>query len=208
MPGIGRCPSITSTCSTSPSAATRCPTPTQDSDPRTSIAQAQAAAAGVTVTVSSGDGGTANTIDSPVRPGRRHGFENGRRLRRSSSRFAQSHSRCVPVRPNNGWLGQQIADFSSAGFAQNLRTHKRISSVPPTRASPCATPNPAIYAVLHERQRRPVADLNVLGGTSEPRPFTAGVAALVIQAYRDTHGGAELRRRTSLVAHLITSTAE
>src|SRR5206468_905968 len=49
------------------------------------------------------------------------------------------------------------------------------------------------------------ASIQQFGGTSQSAPLTAGAAALVIQAYKDTHHGA--RPSPDLVKRLLTSTA-
>ena len=68
----------------------------------------------------------------------------------------------------------------------------------------CARTNTAIYLGCTNYAGEPT-NLESFGGTSESAPFIAGGAALVIQAYRQTHGGAS--PSPALVHQLLTSTA-
>ena len=49
------------------------------------------------------------------------------------------------------------------------------------------------------------ASIQNFGGTSQASPLTAGAAALIIEAYKNTHGG--VRPSPALVKQLLTSTA-
>ena len=66
------------------------------------------------------------------------------------------------------------------------------------------TPNLKLYEECFDFKNAP-SSLQSFGGTSESAPLIAGGAALVIQAYRDTHGGAT--PSPALVRQLLTSTA-
>ncbi len=59
----------------------------------------------------------------------------------------------------------------------------------------CST-NTAIYEECTNFAGQPTP-LQSFGGTSESAPFIAGGAALIVQAYRDSHGARRRPRRSS-----------
>ncbi|MEV0074563.1 S8 family serine peptidase [Amycolatopsis sp. NPDC050768] len=141
----------------------------------------EAVAAGVTVTASSGDAGITSTIGSPATDPLviSAGATTDNRL------YAQTTYAAFPF-SNGKWTSDNISALSSSGITQNGRT---IDLVAPGEGNwaDCA---PA-YAECRNFQTVPQpTDLESFGGTSESAPLTAGVAALVIQAYRGTHHGA------------------
>ncbi len=85
-----------------------------------------------------------------------------------------------------------------------VRPHDRLSA-----------PGEADWAVCDAAATSPAArpsnpshhfvEIQAFGGTSQSAPITAGVAALVIQAYRKTHGGTS--PTPAVVKQIITSTA-
>jgi subtilase family protein len=157
-----------------------------------------AVAAGTTVTVSSGDAGVTNTIGTPstdpnvISAG-------GSTTYRAPSQNGYGGFQFPGV---TGFLNNNISSFSSAGFEQDGQT---MSLVAPGELNwaLCSTDTSMYFeCVSLAGQPTPVQQT---GGTSESAPLTAGVAALVIQAYAKTHGGAV--PSPALVKQFITSTA-
>ncbi|MEA2169935.1 MAG: hypothetical protein QOF76_3235 [Solirubrobacteraceae bacterium] len=103
---------------------------------------------------------------------------------------------------SGGWLSSNVASFSSAGFTQGARTVDLVAGGQLGWA--LCTADPAIYGECFSYAGRP-SDLLAFGGTSEAAPEIAGAAALVIEAYRRTHGGHS--PAPALVERLLTSTA-
>lgn len=157
-----------------------------------------AVAAGVVVTTGTGDQGTANTIGSPasdpsaIAAGATTQFQH----------FAQTDRGGYQL-GGHGWVNNNIAEFSSAGFTQGGRT---LDLVAPGNESysPC-TADAAMYSDCSNFAGQP-SNIRYFGGTSESSPMTAGVAALVIEAYRQTHGGAS--PSPALVKQLILSNTD
>jgi Subtilase family len=172
--------------------------PDNESDP-TSLANQAAVQAGVVVVVSTGDAGTAGTLGSPstnpwsIAAGATTQF----RL------YAQTGFGAMALATNNGYLSNNISAFSSGGFSESGALTPSVVA-PGDLGWALCSPNTSLYTecVSFASTASPIEDF---GGTSESSPLTAGEAALVIQAYRSTHGG--VNPTPALVKEIIMSTA-
>ena len=148
------------------------------------IAQAddQAVAAGITVVEATGDAGVTNTtgeaatdpnvISAGASTDNRNYIQDGF----GGTRFPEVKS----------WSNDEISSLSSSGFDQRGRT---IDVVAPGESdwALCSTDQNE-FGGCGSLTGAP-AGVQSFGGTSQASPMTAGVAALVIQAYEKTHGG-------------------
>ncbi len=154
-------------------------------------ANSAAMAAGVTITSPSYDAGAESTIWSPstqpgvISVGASTAF-------RSYAQDGIGEYNQVNAR---GWVSDNISSLSSGGSTEGGRS---IDVIAPgdldwiaceSGTAACGNTN-----------------LTVSGGTSESGPLVAAVAALVIQAYRSTHDGAN--PSASLVRNIISSSAD
>jgi hypothetical protein len=165
------------------------------------IAQAdnQATAAGTTVVESTGDAGVTNTTSSAaddpnvIGVGASTTYEIDSQLGYGGFQFPGL----------TGYLNNKISSLSSSGFTQNGNV---LSAVAPGELNwILCSKDVAKYADCTNFAGAPTP-VSESGGTSESSPLTAGVAALVIQAYEKTHGA--VAPSPALVKQFITSTAD
>ncbi len=150
-----------------------------------------AMASGVTITSPSYDAGPEDTIWSPssepgvISVGASTAFRSY--AQDDIGEYNQVHAR--------GWVSDNISSLSSGGATEEARS---IDVVAPGDLDwvACQGDKPACGS----------GKIVVSGGTSESGPLAAAVAALVIQAYRSTHHGAN--PTVSLVRDIISSSAD
>jgi hypothetical protein len=172
------------------------PFPDSGTDPIT-LADNAAIAAGVTVVASTGDAGTTGTVGSPASDPRVIGvgasttFQSYIQDTTSGAQFS-----------DGTWVSDNISGLSSGGITQAARTPDLVA--PGDLNWALCTANTALYTECTNDVGSP-SPIQDFGGTSQSSPLTAGAAALVIEAYENTHHGA--RPRPALVKRLLTSTA-
>ena len=170
--------------------------PTDATDP-TALADDAAVAAGITVVSSSGDAGPTNTQGSPsvdpnvISAGATTTFRVQAQTGYAGTRnFATS------------WASDNASPISSDGVNDRGRVIDLVA--PGQDGWAICTPDPVRFANCSAFNGTP-SPIEDFGGTSESSPLTAGAAALVIEAYKNTHNGA--RPAPALVKQILTSTA-
>ncbi|HUA28161.1 MAG TPA: S8 family serine peptidase [Streptosporangiaceae bacterium] len=140
-------------------------------------------AAGVVVVESAGDSGSSGTVEAPADDPNviDVGGTNDLRLLAQADGYTK------------GWEDDNMTTLSSGGTA------------PDGRVVDLVAPGYLALAAAGAGQTPLPLPTEAFGGTSESAPFVSGAAADVIQAYRDTHGGAT--PTPAQVKQILTSTA-
>jgi hypothetical protein len=171
------------------------PYPDTNTDPF-SLANDAAVAAGVTVVNSSGDAGYGNTNDNP-------GSDPDIITAGASTTYrimAQTRNDLPGF--NGTWESDNVSAISSSGINEHGRVYDLVA--PGDEGWALCSSDTKTYLGCANYAGQP-STIQAFGGTSEAAPLVSGAAALVIEAYGKTHGGAKPTPAT--VKQILTSTA-
>jgi hypothetical protein len=142
---------------------------------------------GITVLASTGDAGITNTIGSPASDAKGIIAVGGTSSFRS---HAQVSEHGYQLGHDKGWENNNIATLSSTGFTSFGPNSVDVVAPGDSGWSDCSKDTSTFVRCANEFGVTSGAPpIELFGGTSESCPLAAGVAALVIQAYRTTHHG-------------------
>jgi hypothetical protein len=178
------------------------PIPDPGNDP-VSVFDAEAVAHGISVVASTGDAGTTNTIGGPAAASK------GIIAAAASTSFqinAQVSQHGYQLAGFKGWESNNVSAISSSGFT-DVGPNTVTVIAPGDGGWADCSPRTNIYLDCSDLFGRPgkTPPIEDFGGTSQSTPFTSGVVALVIQAYKGAHNGNAPSPAT--VKRIITSTA-
>ena len=176
------------------------PIPDTHDDP-VQLANEAAVAGGVVVVASAGDSGPTNTLDSPATNSSVIAVAGTTTLQvyRQTTRYDTQLS-------EGGWLSNNISALSSAGTSEFGARGPDVAAPGDRGWSLCSTNTAHFFGCADIDHGDNPPPIWAAGGTSMACPLTSGTAALVIQAYAQTHKGAH--PTPDLVKRIIVSTAD
>jgi subtilisin family serine protease len=176
------------------------PLPNTQDDP-VALADQAAVAAGVTVVASSGDEGPFNNIGSPATtPGVIGvGGTTTYQVYRQTTRYGTQLS-------PGGWENNNISALSSDGITEFGPSTVDVVAPGDRGWSLCSKNTKEFQGCADLDKGAAPPPIWAAGGTSASSPETSGTAALVMQAYANSHAGA--MPTPALVEHIIVSTAD
>ncbi len=172
------------------------PFPDTSDDP-ISLADNAAIAAGVTVVAGTGDSGTNGTVGSPASSPDMIGVGGT-----TSFQIYLQETGGGSQLSNGSWISNNISSLSSGGVTHSGGVNDLVA--PGDLGWALCTADLDLYEECTDDNGNP-SPIKEFGGTSQSSPLTAGAAALVIQAYRTSHGGDS--PTPALVKRFLTSTA-
>ncbi|HEY7144793.1 MAG TPA: S8 family serine peptidase [Streptosporangiaceae bacterium] len=175
------------------------PVPDTQTDPA-ALADQAAVAAGVTVVVSSGDAGPFNNTGSPATTAGviAVGGTTTFRVYRQTTRYGTQLS-------PGGWEDNNITALSSSGISQVNPATVTVVAPGDRGWSLCSSDLTHFFGCADADHGANPPPIWAAGGTSASAPETSATAALVIEAYKNSHGGAA--PSPALVKRIIVSSA-